>query len=66
MQGKKNGFSRHENESSSEQSTKNNTQKHKDSIESSDSNQKKKKYKSYEEISGEFKKINPPMFNGEF
>ena len=26
---------------------------------------KKKKYKPYEEISGEFKKIKPPTFNGE-
>ena len=26
---------------------------------------KKIKYKPYEEISGEFKKIKPPMFNGE-
>ena len=25
----------------------------------------KRKYRSYEEISGEFKKIKPPMFNGE-
>ena len=25
----------------------------------------KKKYKPYEEISGEFKKIKPPTFNGE-
>ena len=25
---------------------------------------KKRKYKPYEEISGEFKKINPPTFNG--
>ena len=26
---------------------------------------RKKKYKTYEEISGEFKKIKPPTFNGE-
>ena len=26
---------------------------------------RKKKYKQYEEISGEFKKIKPPTFNGE-
>ena len=33
----------------------------------SDDNQytKKRKYKPYEEISGEFKKIKPPNFNGE-
>ena len=65
MQGKKTGFSRHENESSSEESTKHNTEKHKDSSESSDSNQNKNKYKPYEEISGEFKKIKPHMFKGE-
>ena len=58
-------FLKHEIESSSEESTKHNTEKHKDSSESSDSNNKKKKYKPYEEISGEFKKIKPPMFNGE-
>ena len=51
--------------SSSEESTKHNTEKHKDSSESSDRNQKKNKYKPYEEISSEFKKIKPPMFNGE-
>ena len=34
---------------------------------SSDDNHytKKRKYKPYEEISGEFKKIKPPTFNGE-
>ena len=31
----------------------------------SDRNPRRKKYKPYEEISGEFKKIKPPMFNGE-
>ena len=45
-------FSKHETESSSEESAKHNTEKHKYSSESSDSNQKKKKYKSYEEIIG--------------
>ena len=42
-------------------------EKHKYSNESSDSNNnpKKRKYKPYEEISGDFKKIKPPMFNGE-
>ena len=30
-----------------------------------DSGPIKRKYKPYEEISGEFKKIKPPMFNGE-
>ena len=28
-------------------------------------NKKKKMYRPYEEIYGEFKKIKPPMFNGE-
>ena len=41
-------FSKHETESSSEESAKHNTEKYKDSSESSDSNQKKKKYKLYE------------------
>ena len=42
-------------------------EKHKYSNESSDSDNspKKRKYKPYEEIPGEFKKIKPPMFNGE-
>ena len=31
----------------------------------SDHKPKRRKYKPYEEISGEFKKIKPPMFNGE-
>ena len=31
----------------------------------SDRSPRKRKYKPYEEISGEFKKIKPPMFNGE-
>ena len=56
---------KHDIESSSEESTKHNTEKHKDSSESSDSNQKKKIYKPYEESLGEFKKIKPPMFNEE-
>ena len=58
-------FSKHETVSSSEELAKHNTEKYKDSHESSDSNKKKKKYKLYEEISGEFKKIKPPMFNRE-
>ena len=56
-------FSKHEIESPSEGYPKHTTEKYKDSSESSDSNQKKKKYKLYEKISGEFKKIKPPMFN---
>ena len=63
--GRKLEFSKHEVESSSEESTKHNTYKHQNSSKSSDSNQKKKKYKPYEEISGEFKMIKPPMFNGD-
>ena len=39
--------------------------KQQESSESHDDNKKKRKYKPYEEISGEFKKIKPPMFNGE-
>ena len=34
-------------------------------ISESDRSPRKKKYKPYEEIWGEFKKIKPPMFNGE-
>ena len=42
-------------------------EKHKYFSESNDSdnNPKKRKYKPYEEILGEFKKIKSPMFNGE-
>ena len=58
-------FSKHESQSSSEESTKHNNEKYKYSSESSDSNQKKKKYKLYEEISGEFNKIKVLMFNRE-
>ena len=58
-------FSNHETESSSEESTKHSNEKYKDSSESSNTNQQKQKYKLYEEIFGEFKKIKPPMFNGE-
>ena len=58
-------FSNHETGSSNEESTKHNKEKYKDSSESSNTNQQKHKYKLYEEISGEFKKIKPPMFNGE-
>ena len=41
-------FSKHEIASSSEELAKHNTEKYKDSSESSDSNQKKNKYKPYE------------------
>ena len=42
-------------------------EKYKYSSESSDryNGPRKRKYNPYEEISGEFKKIKPPMFNGE-
>ena len=65
LKGRKLESSKHESQSSSEESTKHNIEKHKDNSESSDGNQKTKKYKSYEEILGEFKKIEPHMFNGE-
>ena len=52
-------------ETSNEESIKHQTEKQQDSSESSDDNKNKKKYKPYEEIYGEFKKIKPPMFNGE-
>ena len=39
--------------------------KYQESSESSDENKKNKKCIPYEEIFGEFKKIKPPMFNGE-
>ena len=63
--GRKLEFSEHEDESSSEKSSKHNTKKHQHSSESSDNSNNKNKYKPYEEIYREFKKIKPPMFNGE-
>ena len=62
--GKKLEFSSHKPKNSSEESVKHH-RKQQESSESSDDNKKKNKYKPYEEISGEFKKIKPPMFNGE-
>ena len=58
-------FSSHKDETSGEESIKHHTEKQQDSSESSDDNKKKKTYKQYQEIYGEFKKIKPPMFNGE-
>ena len=58
-------FSYHETDSSSKEPAKHIKEKYKDYSESSDSNQKKNKYKLYDEISGEFKKIIPSMFNRE-
>ena len=46
--GRKLEFFKHEDESSSEESTKHNTEKHKDFTKSSESNQKKNNYKPYE------------------
>ena len=65
FKGRKLEFSSHKAETSSEESVKYHTEKQQYSIESSDDNKKKKKYKPYEETCGEFKKIIPPMFNGE-
>ena len=58
-------FSIHKLEASSEELVKHHSQKHKYSSEISDDNKMKRKYRPCEEISGEFKKIKPPMFNGE-
>ena len=63
--GRKLEFSSHGVETSNEESLKHHTEKQKDSSESSDDNKKKKKYKPYEDFLGEFKKIKPPVFNGE-
>ena len=46
--GRKQAFLKHETEYSTKETSKHNTEKHKDSSESSDNNQKKKKYKPYE------------------
>ena len=61
--GRKMEFSSHKPDTSSEESVKNH-RKQQESSESSDDNKKKKKYRPYEDISVEFKKIKPPMFNG--
>ena len=65
--GKKLKFSDNESNSSSGINVRSHKEKHKYSIESSniDNSPKKRKYKPYEEICGEFKKIKPPMFNGD-
>ena len=62
--GKKLEFSSHKPKTSYEESFKRHI-KQQESSESSDDNKRKKKYRPYEEISGEYKKIKPPMFNGE-
>ena len=63
-EGRKLEFSSHNFDTSSEELVKHH-RKTQESSESSDKNKKKKTYRPYEEISGEFKKIKPPMFNGE-
>ena len=57
-------FFNNETDSSSKESIKQNKGKQKDSRERSDNNQHKNKFKPYEDINCEFKKIKPPMFNG--
>ena len=62
--GRKMEFSSHNHDTSSEESIKHH-RKSQDSSKSSDDNKNKRKYTPYEKISGQFKKIKPPMFNGE-
>ena len=62
--GRKLEFSIHKPETSIEESVKHN-RKHQESNKRNDDNKRKNKYIPYEEIFGEFKKIKPPMFNGE-
>ena len=57
-------LSSHISKTSSEESVKHH-KKQQESSKSSDDNKRKNKYRPYEEISGEFKKKKPPMFNGE-
>ena len=58
-------FSSHKSDSSIEESIKH-YRKQQESSERSDNNKKNKiKYRPYEKIFAEFKKIKPPMFNGE-
>ena len=62
--GRKLEFSSHNPDTSSEESVKHHIQT-RELSESSEENKNKKKYRPYEEISREFKKIKPPMFDGE-
>ena len=64
---KKSKHSKIESSSSFEINNNSYRKKHEYSSDSSESNyrSRKKKYKPYEEISGEFKNIKPPTFNGE-
>ena len=57
-------FSIHKSKNSSEELVKHH-RKQQESSEISDDRKNKKKYRPYEEISGNFKKIKPPMFNGD-
>ena len=57
-------FSSHKPDTSSEESVKYHI-KQQESSESSDDNKKKRKYRPYEEIFGDFKKIKPPISNGD-
>ena len=59
-------FSSHKTKNFCEESVKHHSRKQQESSEISDDNKRKNKYRIYEEISREFKKIKPPMFNGEF
>ena len=63
---KRSKYSKIESSSSSEFKGNSHIKKHQYSSDSSEINyrSRKKKYKPYEEISGEFKKIKPPNFNG--
>ena len=63
--GRKLEFSGHKAETSTEELVKQHTKKQQDYNESSNDNKNKKKYKPYEQIDGEFKKIKPPIFKGE-
>ena len=65
--GNKLKFSNNESNSCSGIKARSHREKHKYSSESNDSDNspKKRKYKPYEEIAGQFKKIKLPMFNGE-
>ena len=65
--GKKLKFSYSESKSSSGVKVRSHKENYKYNSESSESvrGPRKRKYKPYEEISGEFKKIKPPMFNRE-
>ena len=57
-------FSNHKSNTSSEYWVKHH-KKEQDSIGIHDENKNKNKYGPYEEISGDFKKIEPAIFNGE-